>query len=268
MLRQQGMTLWITFSRPERRNAMSLAMVDALQDAFAAVAAPNAGVRAVVLRGAGGNFGAGGDVSDMAGAADEAAAAAVNRRFGVLLQQVSRCPAAVVALCEGAVLGGGFGLACVADVTIAVEGAQFRLPETGLGITPAQIAPFLVQRLGLSHARRLAVTGQALSAAEAVRLSLAHHHAPSPTAGEVLVAETLRAVRRSEPGALAATKALMLDAWAEGPTDALLDRAAQDFAVRARHPTAQAGFLAFLQKRLPPWAEEPQEEEKDDHGAV
>lgn len=258
------MILHITLSRPERRNAMSLAMVDALCAAFAALEAPSSGVRAVVLRGAGGHFCAGGDVTDMAGAPDAASLAAINRRFGAMLQQVSRCRAAVVALCEGAVMGGGLGLACVADVTLAVEGARFRLPEVGLGISPAQIAPFLVQRLGLSQARRLAVVGQSLSAAEALHLGLAHHHSASAEEAETLLGQILQAIRQGEPGALAATKALMHDAWSEGPSDALLDRAAHDFAILARRPEAQQGFLAFLQKQPPPWAIEPTAPEAGD----
>ena len=63
-------------------------------------------------------------------------------------------PQATIAICEGAVLGGGFGVACVADVAFAHVDAGFGLPETGLGIVPAQIAPFVVQRIGLSQARR------------------------------------------------------------------------------------------------------------------
>src|SRR4029079_5328179 len=127
-------------------------------------------VRVMVLRGTGGHFCAGGDIKDMAKARMSTLKAgepdpvgAVKRAFGRAITKVDRAPQAVVAVLEGAVLGGGFGLACVADVAIAHAGANFGLPETSLGLPPAQIAPFLVRRLGLSQARRLAVTGARLS---------------------------------------------------------------------------------------------------------
>ena len=79
-----------------------------------------------------------------------------------------------VAVLEGSVMGGGFGLACVADVAMAGTSALFRLPETSLGVVPAQIAPFLVERLGYSEAKRLAVTGGRLDASAALDLRLVH----------------------------------------------------------------------------------------------
>lgn len=255
-LRRDGPVLWVTLNRPERRNAMSAAMVAELTALFAGVAAGE--TRAVVLRGAGGHFCAGGDISDMAAAAgaegggDDDPVVAYNRTFGTLLQAVDACPAAVVAVCEGAVMGGGFGLAAVADVTLAVEGARFRLPETSLGITPAQIAPFLVRRLGLSQARRLAVTGQTLGAAEAVALALAHQHLPDAEAVDSTVSQLLDRILRCEPHAVAATKALMLRT-AEAPLDAVLDEAAAGFATLARSERAQAGFTAFLTRQPAPW---------------
>jgi isohexenylglutaconyl-CoA hydratase len=100
-------------------------------------------VRVVVLRGAGGHFCAGADLKDMAGARMRAMQAQgsgtgpiaeVNAEFGELCVAYARTPLAVVAVLEGTVMGGGFGLACVADVAIASETANFRLPETSLGV--------------------------------------------------------------------------------------------------------------------------------------
>ena len=125
LLRAHGPVLHVTLHRPDKRNAMSLAMVDELEAALDHVEA--AGTRIVVFRGSNGNFCSGGDISDMAAASAQPVSgvdpiATMNRRFGDLLQRVDACPAAVIAVCEGAVMGGGFGLACVADVTLAVGG--------------------------------------------------------------------------------------------------------------------------------------------------
>ncbi|MCZ4149781.1 enoyl-CoA hydratase, partial [Escherichia coli] len=91
-----------------------------------------------------------------------------------LLEEAQAAPQLLVALVEGAVLGGGFGLACVSDVAIAAADAQFGLPETSLGILPAQIAPFVVRRIGLTQARRLALTAARFDGREALRLGLVH----------------------------------------------------------------------------------------------
>lgn len=254
LVEQQGPVLRLTLHRPARRNAMSLAMVEAVERVFAEL--PE-GVRVVVLRGAGGHFCSGGDVADMQSAAQDghSGIVALNRRFGTVLQAVDACPAAVVAVCEGAVMGGGFGLACVADVTVAAPSARFRLPETSLGITPAQIAPFIVQRVGLSQARRLAVTGQTLGAAEAVRIGLAHE-APEAGAVDELVHALLTRILRCEPGALAATKALVRRVGGQ-ELRLVLDAAAEDFARLARRPEAAAGMMAMLTRQAPPWAVTP-----------
>ena len=112
----------------------------------------------------------------------------------------------------------------------------------------------MVRRLGLSQARRLAVTGAALSSEQAVTLGLAHASAAADGV-DAWLAETLAAIQKCEPLAVAYTKQLMS---AAAPLDlgALLDRAATDFATVARGPRAMAGFQAFMQRKPPPWAEE------------
>jgi len=251
--------LHITLNRPRRRNAMSFAMVDALLAALADVREDRS-VRAIVLRGSEGNFCSGGDIKDLASARSAVPdpdgrdpIAVVNRRFGTMLQAFEAAPQPVIAICEGAVLGGGFGLACTADVTFAVQGARFRLPETGLGLTPAQVMPFIVRRIGLTQARRLAVTGADLDAAGAVRIGLAHEHLTATQIDDAL-GGILARIRRCGPEAVAATKALAL-AVGSAPLDALLDTAADGFAERFRSAEAMAGMMAFIGKTTPPWAE-------------
>ncbi|MEL6348001.1 MAG: enoyl-CoA hydratase-related protein [Myxococcota bacterium] len=256
-LSHEGGVLTIRLSRPERRNAMSFQMVDELVAIFDRVG-DQRDVRAIVLRGAGGHFCSGGDIRDMARARQAPpvdgvdALAVANRRFGTMLQQVEAAGQPVIAVCEGAVMGGGFGLACVADVTVVVEGARFRLPETSLGITPAQVMPFIVRRIGLTQARRLAVTGETLSAQQAADVGIGHLYLESPDALFDTLSPILERIRRCAPDAVAATKRLAL-AVGTAPLDELLDEAARDFAVRARGEEAAAGMAAFLQKTSPPW---------------
>lgn len=250
--------LTVLFDRPQARNAMSLKTVSELEATFAAIA-ERRDVRVVVLRGAGGNFCAGGDIKDMAAARGRAPGedgkdplSHHNRRFGHMITAVDRAPQAVVAVCEGAVLGGGFGLACAADVTLAASDAKFGLPETGLGIPPAQIAAFLVRRLGLSQARRLAVTGGRFDGHRAVAIGLAHEVAEPGEALEASLAATVKSILRCAPTAVATTKQLMNDVG-NVPLEALLDQAADAFAVAARGPEGVEGMTAFIQKRAPQW---------------
>lgn len=255
LLERDGGVLHVTLNRPDSRNAMSLAMVSELRAVLAAVR-DDRGVRAIVLRGAGGHFCAGGDIKDMAGAraAGPDAYAALNRAFGGLLEEAQAQPQVLVAVLEGAVLGGGFGLACVSDIALTAADAQFGLPETSLGILPAQIAPFVVKRIGLTQARRLALTAARFDGREALRLGLVHLCADSAENLAEQLVQSLEQVRRCAPGANAATKALLLATESEalGP---LLDDAARQFAAAVTGAEGAEGTMAFVQKRKPNWAQ-------------
>ena len=257
----EGGALHVTLHRPEARNAMSLQMIAELEAVLDAVL-DRRDVRALVLRGAGGHFCAGGDVKDMARARMTAPkpgepdpVVAVNRAFGRVITKADRAPQAVVAVLEGAVLGGGFGLACVADVALAHVEASFGLPETSLGLPPAQIAPFLVRRLGLSQARRLAVTGGRISGAQAHAIGLVHEVAHDDGALQVLLERVLKEIRNCAPGAVAATKHLMLQVGAVDH-ERLLDEGAERFAAAARGPEGVEGMTAFIGKKKPRWADQ------------
>ncbi|KAF0805376.1 enoyl-CoA hydratase [Alcanivorax xiamenensis] len=256
-LNPDGSVLFVTLNRPQSRNAMSLTMVDELMAAFDWVEA-NPEVRAVVLRGAGGHFCAGGDIKDMAGARQQAAAGddqaffTLNRRFGAMVSRAERLPAALVCVLEGAVLGGGFGLACVSDVALAAGDARFGLPETGLGVIPAQIAPFVVRRIGLTQARRLALTGERFDGHGARALGVVHEVADSTEELEQRLRHTLEQILRCAPHANRVTKQLVLSVQ-ERPLDAVLDQAARDFADAVTSEEGQEGTLAFVQKRAPDW---------------
>ena len=249
--------LHVTLNRPALRNAMSLQMVDELRAALA-YAERQPGTRAIVLRGAGGHFCAGADVKDMAAArqrelaGDHDAVAEANARFGALCVAFSRTRIATVAVLEGTVMGGGVGLACVVDVALAGASATLRLPETSLGLVPAQIAAFLVERVGASQARRLAVTGGKLDAAQALAIGLVHEVHADGEALDAALAATLAQILRCAPGAIAATKELMAQAQ-HTPAADLVDDAARLFARAARGPEGLEGTMAFLQKRAAKW---------------
>ena len=260
LLEPQAGVLRITFNRPESRNAMSPEMLADIEAVFAAIADDEA-VRAVVLRGAGGHFCAGADLkSMMAGGLKSPAPgekdpiAGINRAFGTMLRKVQNAPQVVIAVCEGAVLGGGFGLACVSDIAFAHTDAKFGMPETTRGLPPAQIAPFVVERIGLTQARRLALTGAQFRGAEALRLGLVHEGFASEDELQAKLADTLRQVLHCAPKANAVTKAILLNVG-KLDMEKVLDDAAAKFAGCVRGPEAPEGITAFMQKRAPKWAQ-------------
>lgn len=256
IVRRDGPVLHLTLNRPAQRNPLSVAMVQALREALAAAEADGS-TRVLVLRGAGGHFCSGGEIADLAAARarladDPDAIVRLSTAFGDLCVAVADSPLATVALLEGTVMGGGFGLACVTDVALAADNVDFRLPETSLGLLPAQIGLFLVERLGLSEARRLAVTGARLGAAEALALRLVHEVHPA-AALDAALARVVQAVLRCAPGAVAATKALLARARHHAPAS-LVHEAAEAFSAAVLGDEGAEGTAAFLAKRPPRWA--------------
>lgn len=258
LVEQQGLALHITLNRPDKRNAMSLELLGELSACLSETTMRD-DIRAIVLRGADGNFCAGGDISDMAKARQQANTGNTqsymhfNRRFGDLLEQVNAQPQVVITLLEGAVLGGGFGLACVSDIAIAAPDCKFGLPETGLGIIPAQIAPFVVQRIGLTQTRKLALTGARFNGEQAMSLGLVHELANADQFDSRLD-DYLAQIKRCAPLANQATKKLLLEVGAI-PIRQVLDNAAEAFSEAVTGPEGMEGTMAFMQKRKPKWAE-------------
>jgi isohexenylglutaconyl-CoA hydratase len=254
--RVDGAVLHLTLNRPDARNAMSLRMVGELRLALAA-AEHSGTIRVVVLRGAGGHFCAGGDIKDMAAARmkpaveGEDAFAQVNAQFGTLCAAFARTRLALVAVLEGTVMGGGFGLACVADVAIADPSVAFRLPETSLGVVPAQIAPYLVERLGYSQAKRLAVTAAKIGAEAALAIGLVHEvHAAD--ALDAALARVIADILQCAPDAVAQTKRLVAKARFVPGAD-MVEEAALVFSRAVQGLEGIEGTTAFVQKRKPSW---------------
>jgi len=259
LLQQSAGVLSITLNNPKARNAMSLGMVKEIMTVFEAIR-ENREFRVVVIRGAEGNFCAGGNIKDMSRAkalgktSDKDPIFDLNRAFGHMITLVNAAPQVVITLLEGAVLGGGFGLACIADIAIADKNCQFGIPETSLGIPPAQIAPFVVKRIGLTQARRLVLTGARFNGEEALKLGVVHFATASSEEMEELMQAQISQVKRCAPNANAVTKEIILNVGII-EHEALLDDAARKFASALQGGEGPEGTLAFVEKRLPAWAQ-------------
>jgi isohexenylglutaconyl-CoA hydratase len=255
--------LWVTLNQPATRNALSPAMVAELSQVIAH-AAQDPSVRALVLRGSAGFFCAGGNVgnfqsrlqADAHGGEDPVVNS--NRAFGHVLQALTALPMPVMAVVEGAAMGGGMGLACCADIVLATEDARFALSETGLGLIPAQIAPFVQARVGRRVALRLGLSGERVSGTLAQSLGLVDALAADSAALDTLQAQWLSRILACGPQANRSLKALLSrdvtgDASLDPGLGAWLDDAAQRFAQCMRSEGAE-GIAAFRERRVPTWA--------------
>ena len=256
-LRREGLAYRLDFNRPERRNALNHAMMLEIGDAVDRVGADRT-ARALVLRGTGGAFCAGGDLGAMSDMPPQPADGpdpllANYRVFGDVLAKLNRLPQAVVAVIEGPAVGGGFGMACCADVGILHRSARFGIPEPRSGLIPSQVLPFLARRLGEGMVRYLAVTGTIMDAAGARKAGLGQFLCATRPALDRTLKNVLRDIARMEPDALATVKRLIQMCAAEADP-VVMDRASAELVRLLRRPEARAGMRAFLQKKPPPWA--------------
>lgn len=241
----------LTIDRPKARNALSARAMSQLIDGIArAEADPEA--RVIVLTGAGDRvFCAGGDLSAMAGADEGEPTQDVRRRYGLLLRRLRDAYRPTLARVNGHALAGGVGLVLACDLAVAVETAELGLPEVEVGLFPMTVMAFLRRHVGPKRALELALTGQRLSAREAVGWGLLNRAVP---------AAELDAEVASWASKLAAKSAAVLalgrraSAAAEDlPLPEAVEYMGSQLAANFAMEDAAEGVSAFFEKRKPEW---------------
>lgn len=247
-------TAHIALDRPERHNAFDEALIAAVTDTFHTLGS-DPGVRAIVLSGNGKSFCAGADIAWMrrAGGWTEAENRADATKLSDMLLAIDTCPKPVIARVHGVVAGGGVGLVACADLAVAIEGAQFRLSEVRLGLTPATISPFVIGKIGAGQARRWFLTAEGFGAREAERMGLTHETAIDDQAAGAVIANWLAHLGSAAPGAVADAKALVRDVAGRGIDADLRALTAARIAGRRASDEGREGLAAFLEKRQPGW---------------
>jgi methylglutaconyl-CoA hydratase len=242
---RDGHLLRVVLSRPDRRNAFDGAMIDELTAAFADVG----DARAVVLAGEGPSFSAGADLDWMRAAVDldEAGNRREAERLGALFAAVDACPAPVVAAVHGHAIAGGAGLVACCDIAVAQRGTRFAFTETAIGLLPATISPYVIDRIGATAARRYLLTAERFDEDEALRIGLVAAVADDAAAEADRIAALLVELA---PGAVRGTKALIR----ERPSH---DELAARIAAARVSPEGQAGLRALLAGEEPPWRSAP-----------
>lgn len=260
--------LTVTLNRPEARNALSGELVGELTTVIED-ASDDPDIRGLSLRGAGGVFCAGADLKELLAIADaktenggpaeggkEALARAVTTSTNIahLLKTLRTSRLVTIAVVEGAAMAGGFGLACACDFVLTTETTKFSLSETRIGLVAAQIAPYVLERLGPVRARQFMMVGTTVLGAQACAIGLADRQAETREELTEIEAEMIARTRKCAPGAVATTKRL-LDHLSPLDRDAYIHLASDAFSAALAGEEGREGVASFVEKRKPLWAQ-------------
>jgi methylglutaconyl-CoA hydratase len=240
-----GGVLTLTLDRPEKRNAIHAAMVDALHRELER-ADLDAAVRVVVLRGAGKDFCAGADLDELLASArarpDDNERSAL--RLGKVFTRIRELPKPVVAVVHGRALAGGAGLATACDIVLGGESAQFGYPEILRGFVPAMVLAILRRQVGEKRAFELVATGRLLSAREALDCGLISRVAPDAEL-DTVAGELCQRLAGASGSALALIKRLLYELDGRSFSDGIA-LGARINALARQHPDFQQAISAFL----------------------
>ncbi|HWZ97034.1 MAG TPA: enoyl-CoA hydratase-related protein [Candidatus Dormibacteraeota bacterium] len=251
ILEDHGPVAKITFSRPDKRNAISPKMICELLTAFDEIEKTRA--RVVILTGEGSAFCAGMDLDMLSALAQQTPQENQedSRRMARMFRRIWSFPKPLIAAVNGHALAGGCGIATLCDFTIAVPEAKFGYTEVKIGFLPAIVSVFLTRQIGDKRARDLLLTGRMVEAKEAKELGLVTEIVPSDRlmARAEEIAEQLIA---ASPSSLTRAKRLLTSA-AAASVDADLERAVLENARIRCTPDFKEGVASFLEKRKPVW---------------
>ena len=244
--------LTVTLNRPEVHNAFNDELIAEAIDLFSNIDTDAA--RVVVLKGTGKNFCAGADLNWMSRMVsytrDE------NVRDSSLLAKmyarINECPLPVVGRIHGAAIGGGVGLVSVCDIAISMNTSQFGLSEVKLGILPAVISPYVIAKIGETHARALFLSGERFDAERAHRIGLVHRVVESEAELDAAVYETVTQLKTSGPEAVRECKKLIAYVASHELADAI-PYTIDAISTRRVSEEGQEGMKAFLSKGLAAW---------------
>lgn len=246
-----GEVATLTLHRPEKRNAISRALMADLFGALDQIAASPA--RVVILTGAGKAFCAGMDLEELKALASQTPEQhrQDSRCIADLLHCIYSYPKPLIAAVNGPAIAGGCGLATLADFTLAAPEATFGYTEVRIGFMPAIVSVFLLRQIGEKHARELLLTGRIITAEAAYRLGLVSEIVPmEDLLGRAReLAATLLA---ASPTSIAYTKRL-LHSLCEAELNRELEMAAEENARIRSTADFHEGLASFLEKRKPNW---------------
>lgn len=255
LIEERGKVLEVTLNRPEVKNAMNAKMISEIREAFSSIKNET---RAVILKGTGDFFCAGGDLhwmkSSLEKSVQENEEDALN--LARMIRAVDECPVPVITQVKGGAFGGGVGIVAASDIVMAEEMALFSLSEVKLGLIPATIGPIVMRKIGVSEARRLYLTGRRFPSGEAKRIHLIHEISPASSFFSV-TKEYLKELGSAGPSAVRVAKKLIRDTmgpplW-KGDVSETTSKILSEIRIG---PEAQEGMRAFLERDKASWKED------------
>ena len=247
-------TLLITLNRPKERNALNAELIE-LMRATLTDYHDNQSIRAVILQGAGEHFCAGADIKHMHSLQTATHQENLNdaTQLAELLWQLDTFPTPVIALSQGAAIGGGVGLLAACDIVCASRDAIFSFSEVKLGLIPAIISPYVLRAIGNRAMRRYFLTAERMSSDTACQLGLIHEVVTADTLIETGMALADN-IAQNGPHAVIAAKKLIADINNQSLNHASALSMAERLATIRSTNEAREGFRAFTEKRLPNWS--------------
>jgi methylglutaconyl-CoA hydratase len=247
----------ITLNRPDKRNAVTSAMIADLQSVLDAIE-KNHATRVVILTGAGKAFCAGMDLEMLAAIAKQSPTENQedSRRIAKMLRRIWSFPRPLIAAVNGAAYAGGCGIATLCDFTLAVPEAKFGYTEVKIGFLPAIVSVFLTRQIGEKRSRDLLLTGRIIDAREAKEFGMVTEVVPAEHLLD-RAHELANDLISASPSSLARAKQLLTSAAAPG-LDHDLERAILENARIRCTPDFKEGVASFLEKRKPVWQSKPE----------
>ena len=248
---------YITLNREEVHNAFDEKTILELTKAFNDIDENN-DVRALVLKGNGPNFCAGGDLNWMKRSAKFSEKENVEdaAKLALMLYTFYHMSKPTIALVQGAVYGGGVGLAAAADIVIALENTKFCLSEVKLGLVPSVISPYVVRAMGSRQMKRYAQTAEIFTAKKAYEMGFIHEPKKTEKEAEQTLGCILLSILSNAPESVNIAKKVV-GAIAEYSIDEDVMACTAEWIAECRSSDeGKEGVNAFLEKRLPNWIKE------------
>ena len=242
----------IIFNRPEVHNAFNSLMISELDDVVEKVRKETS-IRIVVLSGHGKSFCAGADIQWLRDIVNYSFEQNLEEslQLAEVLYKIYVLPKPTIAMVNGTAIGGGTGFLSVCDMSVASEEAKFGLSEVKIGLVPAAIAPYVIRRIGESHAREYFLTGERISAKKALEIGLVNRVVPLEKL-EKTVEELIPLLLTSGPEAIASCKELIRNV-PNMSFEEVKKYTARMIANLRVSEEGQEGMSAFLEKRKPEW---------------
>lgn len=253
---QEGV-VQVCLNRPDARNALNEQLINELTEVFEKVPAKK-NTRLLLLRGKGEVFCAGGDLNWMRQSLKLSFEENLQDTMVLarMFEKINQCAVPTIGIVHGAAFGGGLGLVAGCDVVLAEQETLFSFSETRLGLVPATIAPFVVEKIGVSAARRFLLTAERFGAPIAQSIGLVHEVVKGEKGLQSKMQEFCKQMLTTGPQATRLTKKHLLDLATPEKRKQIKDPIAHSAELLARarvSPEAQEGIKAFLEKGSPSW---------------